>query len=124
MSPNGVVDDPSISPDTVLWRAILPVWIITNATGLRASSAAFRTQELSVFIGAETTAAEVLTQFPDGTRLQWFTAGDVRAAGCIIIRDAGPSHLPCHALVLRGDAPGETLTGSQAKRLQSRARWI
>lgn len=125
MSPDGVVDDLSISNDTVLWRAILPAWIVVNPTGgPRASTAAFKTQEVSVFIAAETTVDQVLALFPAGSRLQWFTAGDVRAADCIIVRDTNPPHPPGHALILRGDAPGERLTGSQAKRLQHRAQWL
>ena len=121
MSTNGIVDDLSIGDDTVLWRAILPAWIVPGPTGPRASSAAFKSEEVSVFIAAETTPQELLGRLPPGSRLQWLTAGDVRAVDCIIVRDANP---PGHALILRRDAPGQTLTGGQAKRLQGRAQWV
>jgi hypothetical protein len=43
MDRNTLPDDPSIGPDTVLWRRIPPEWIVPHADGkgLRISSAAF-----------------------------------------------------------------------------------
>ncbi len=126
MSPNGVVDDLSIGNETVLWRGIVPNWLKTDpATGeTKASSGAFNTDQLSVYIAAETTAAQVLATLPPGSRLQRFTAGDARAAVCIVVRDPSPPNLPSHALVLRGDAPGMKLTSGQVKRLQRCAQWV
>lgn len=126
MSPNGFVDDLLIGNETVLWRGITPPWQINDLqTGeMRASSAAFKTDQLSVHIAGETTVEQVLAQLPPGSRLQRFTAGDVRAVGCIIVRDPSPPNLASHALVLRGDAPGKNLRQGQAKQLQRCAQWV
>lgn len=127
MSPNGtVIDDASIGDDTELWRGVNPLWLQTEpVTGVqRPQSAAFKTADMSVLIASETNIPEILSLLPIGSRVARFTAGDARAAGCIVVRDGNPPNLPSHALVLHKDGRGKSITGSQSRKIRDRAQWV
>lgn len=126
MSPNGVVDDASIGDVAELWRGISPLWLETDpVTGeQRPMSAAFKTANMSVLIGAETNVAEILSKLPPGSRVAKFTAGEVRSLGCIVVRDGNPPNLPSHALVLHKDGYGKRITNSQGHKIRDLARWV
>ncbi len=120
-------DDPSIPDEAILWRGIVSRQIRPNPRTQTdgVSQGAFETQELSVNVAAETTAAAVLAK---GKRrgVEWrlweFTAGQARSLGLIVDRDP-ESDDPSHAVIVRADAPGLRLRGSQAKQLAEIGRW-
>jgi hypothetical protein len=121
MSP---VDDPTIGDDVLLWRRIAPERVrVDHETGeQRPSDSAFRTEQMSVHIASLTGRDAVLANYPNH-RLMELSAGEARGEGFIIVRDPLPED-PSHALVLRGDNPGQRPTKSQAKKLANCARWV
>jgi hypothetical protein len=121
MSP---VDDLTIGDDVLLWRRIAPEHVgVDQGTGQeRASDSAFRTEQMSVHIASQTNRDAVLKEYPKD-KLMEFSAGEARREGFIIVRDPLPED-PSHALVLRGDNPGQRPTKSQAKKLANCARWV
>jgi len=124
MSPTQWADDSTISDDALLWRRIAPGNIRVNPqTGHETvSSAAFRTQQMSVHIASLTNTQNVLTNYPND-RLAQFRAGDARAVGCFVVRDPLQND-PSHALVCRNDDHTQLLRKSQAKQIANYARLI
>jgi len=77
---------------------------------------------MSVHIASLTGRDAVLANYPNH-RLMELSAGEARGEGFIIVRDPLPED-PSHALVLRGDNPGQRPTKSQAKKLANCARLV
>lgn len=121
MPAEGYADDATIADEEVLWRRLIPEWVRAEGETVRISEGAFRTHEMSVHIASLTSAGQVLASYP-GVRLARFTAGDVRATGCILFR-APTEEDPSHAIVCRRDHRPDNprrLTGSQAKGIANR----
>lgn len=81
------VDDPTISDDAVLLRAVYKDQIEKNPE--RPQSQAFRwddRKEVSAFIQAETDLERLVEAFRD-SRICSFTAGQARTLGYVICRD-------------------------------------
>lgn len=80
------VDDPGLDGETVLWRRVLPAWLIADADqegGYRPGSWAFtdrHTREVSVFVAGLTDVEKVLDGYPDDS-LVAIKAGVPRGAG-------------------------------------------
>lgn len=98
-------DDPEISNDAVLLRAVFKGQISKNQDGSeRPQSQAFRwgdDKEVSVFIKAETHLQRLVQAFPD-SRICEFTAGQARNLGYIICRDPTPQ-FPSHIVMCHGE---------------------
>jgi hypothetical protein len=101
------VDDPTISSDEKLWRRIHPD-NLEEINGIwRASSGAFKTQEMSVHISSLTTIENALEGYAEFS-LAEFPASLPRRFGLRIVRDPTPED-PSHAFVC------PKATGGQAK---------
>ena len=124
MSPTQWVDDSTISNDALLWRRIAPRDIrIDPQTGHETvSSAAFRTQQMSVHIASLTNIQNVLANYPND-RLAQFRAREVRAVGCIVIGNPLQDD-PSHALVCRNDDHTQRLTKFQARQIANSAQLV
>lgn len=119
-------DDPSIPDQARLWRAVLPVYLKPPNTilpGQDFSTAAFKTQEMSVYLIDETSRAALEAKFPDGTRFREFTAKAARDAGFIVVRVPNDDGDLSHALVLRGDNPGARPTPRAVIKLTKASKW-
>lgn len=117
-------DDLTVADDEIVWRGITADQIgLDPVTGqVIPRERAFRTQEVSVNFAAQTTVAAMMAKFAGWTMFA-LTAKQVRDSGCIIVRDPLPED-PSHAVILRGDKPGERLTGAQAGQLRRAGRWV
>jgi len=122
-------DDASISPNEILWRRVLaddPAHVkVDPVTGeWRPNSGAFRstTEIVSVAIASLTTIEKYLAAYPRHS-LVGITAGAVREALCMIVRDRiedeGEEHV--HIVGVRDDG---FLTGSETKRLSRKAEFV
>lgn len=116
-------DDQSIDNDAVLWRGATPNLIELDPVSGKVipREGAFRTQVVSMNVASETTVAVMHAKCPTW-RLWAVTAKQIRDAGCIIVRDPEPDD-QSHVNVLRGDRPGERLTGGMANRLRRNGYW-
>src|SRR5712692_814133 len=106
MPPPEYVDDVGLAPDAVLWRSINPAHI---KPGLTVSSAAYKTDSLSVYVLAETSAAELARKFP-GWPFQAFTAKVARDAGCIICKFPDREGDTSHREIRRASNPTARMT--------------
>ena len=96
------VDDGSIGDDEILWRRLIPAWIVRNPDGtfLRASSAAFDDGidgEVSVHLASLTTTDRVLEGRRDDSVVA-LPARFPRSLGHVVVRDPKPDD-PSHALI-------------------------
>lgn len=117
-------DDPAIGDDVVLWRAFSELQIHGEPDGTRRpESWAFRdrTNEVSVFIAAETDM-EWLREALPGTIIAAVTAGDARACGFLVTRDPVDGR-PSHALLCPLSQTRKA-KGENARKLALRARII
>lgn len=117
------VDDQSIDNETVLWRGVTPDLIEVDPISGRVipREGAFRTQLVSMNITAATTVAAMQRKCP-AWRLWAVSARQIRDAGCIIVREPQLDD-PSHVNVLRGDRPGDRLSGGMANRLRRNGYW-
>ncbi|SPE44011.1 hypothetical protein SBA7_250018 [Candidatus Sulfotelmatobacter sp. SbA7] len=109
-------NDPAISDDTVLWRAIPNSHICRGDDGTeRSESWAFLSDdsEVSAWIATETDIQTLRARFPN-SRIAEFTAGEAREYGNIVARDP-----------VEGDASHVVIcptSGKPAKRIRKDAR--
>ena len=125
--PASWIEDGSIPDDCRLWRAIPTQSLYPadpNTAAQDFSDSAFRTQEVSVYIVAETTP-EALAAKPQfqGLRFRELLAGEARRYGLIVVRDPDDDGDASHAVIGRRDSPGARLTGSQAANLKKISKW-
>ena len=103
-------DDPSIGPDTELWRRIPPwQWVRDDSVpaGHRPSTDSLDDLELSVVIAAECTGGvETLLEGHDDFGVASFTVAEVRSRGWGVVRAADES-LPGHAHVTGRKTKGQ-----------------
>jgi uncharacterized membrane protein len=122
-------DDETIPDEVLLWRGILEDWVQPLPNGqTRPRSLAFvegsETQELSLFIGAETTAAAVMAGRP-WVALAQVTAGALRERGYSIARDPeGGDGNPAHVVATPAEGKSHKQVQKDAKRIVERATWV
>lgn len=112
-------DDVALSADAILWRAINPRHIKPDGS---VSSAAYKTQSLSVYVRAETTPAALAAKFPSWP-FQAFTAKLARDAGCIIVAVPDMTGDTSHREIRRARNPEARLSG-EALKIQAAATWV
>ncbi len=114
-------DDPTIPDETVLWRRVLPRWIVPDGQGgTRLSSAAFKDRTaggMSVHIAADTDPEAVLAGHPEDSLVS-FTAGQIREKGDYAIRRLPTEEHPAHVVIF------PTLKKTPAKKMAQVAEWI
>jgi hypothetical protein len=113
-----MVDDSTISSDTLLWRAIDPNQpnAVTYDSTLGKdvpSIGTLRTHEMSVQISGRPTLDDIKAQYP-GWRIAQFTAGAARDEGYIVVRDPAD---PNHGLLYDKDSPGKRPSKGKVWRL-------
>lgn len=118
-------NDPEITDDTLLWRAVSVLQICIGEEGNeRAESWAFMSSdnEVSAWIATEVNLQELMARFTE-CRIAEFTAGQARECGNIVTRDPFEGDAS-HVVVC--PAPGKA-TGrikKDARRLASKARLL
>jgi hypothetical protein len=117
--PEEYVDDAELPDDAVLWRAINPRNVKPDGT---VSSAAYKTEGLSVYVLAETTSEALRAKFP-GWGFQWFPAKHARDAGCIIVKITDDAGDTSHREVCRADDPKAQLRRHGVE-IMNAAQWI
>jgi hypothetical protein len=116
-------DDLSIPNQEILYRRLPPAWLVLGEGGrARISSAAFKHEELSVFIHSlllsqQRSPTGALQGFP-GQALCSITAGLAREMALGVVYDAEPPNDPAHGLVV-----GKK-TQAVANRLARAAVWV
>jgi hypothetical protein len=114
-------DDPTIPDETILWRRVMPRWIVPDGGGgTRLSSAAFKDRTpggMSAHIAAEADQEAVLEGFPDDSLVS-FTAGQIRAQGEYAIRRAPTEEHPAHVLIY------PKLSRSAGSAMYKLAQWV
>lgn len=122
-------DDPTIEDSALLWRRVLPDWVVPdeNSGGYRVSTAAFHDSSkppspMSVLIEHIVTAtgrtgADVLRDF-EGYSLCSFTAGVARSLSQLIATQPQDPSEPAHAFVV-GRKPY-----SVQKKLSKICEWV
>ena len=71
------VDDEDLGDETLLYRRIIPGWIIREDGEYRPQSIAFvdrRTNEVSVFVADMTTASAIMQDYPDQSLVEFEAA--------------------------------------------------
>ena len=121
------IDDVGTPGDAILWRYIdVERYLKDDGT---ASSGAFRTKRLSVYVVAAEAAPGVTTEtalrakFPPGSRFQSFTAKQARDAGCIVVRIPDDDDDQSHREICPVDDPQSTLR-KEADQLKRAASWV
>lgn len=118
-------DDPSIRDDDLLWRRVVPEWIVYELDGSsRLSSLAFRDKrgEISVHLAKLTNPETVLQSHP-GDGIVAITAGQARALGYRIALDPTPAD-QSHALICAPPERGTKEKERDAKRFAQTAQWL
>jgi hypothetical protein len=120
-------DDPNIADDAILWRRVLPKWVVLdeNSGRYRPSSAVFQDSSdspMSILIegivkATNRTAADVLREY-DGFSLCSFTAGLARELGQVVATLPEEPNEPAHGYVV-----GKK-TESIKKRFIRQATWV
>ena len=114
-------DDPTVLDETVLWRRVMPRWIVEDGRGgTRLSSAAFKDRTpggMSVFIADESDQEAVLVGYPEDSLVS-FTAGEVRALGNYAVKREPRKESPSHTVIY------PTLSDSNGKKMSRIARWV
>jgi hypothetical protein len=91
------IDDESLGAERILWRRILPHWIINEGGRYRPQSIAFvdrRTFEVSVFVADLTDEDSLMSKYP-GESLAAIPAGLPRSLGGIVAKtpeNPDPAH--------------------------------
>jgi hypothetical protein len=116
--PPDYVDDEGLAPDAVLWRSINPRHVKPDLT---VSSAAYRTDSLSVYVLSET-SAELARKFP-GWPFQSFTAKVARDAGCIICKIPDHEGDESHREIRRTSNPTARMS-AEAIKIRNAAAWV
>jgi hypothetical protein len=117
--PPQYTDDLALGPQAVLWRAINPLHIKPDGS---VSSAAYKTQSLSVYVLAETTPATLAAKFPSWP-FQAFTAKVARDAGCIIVPVPDRGGDTSHREIRRASNP-EARLSAEALKIRAAATWV
>jgi hypothetical protein len=92
-----LVKDDDVVGDTVLWRRILPAWIIEENGRYRPQSIAFvdrHTEQLSVYVAHLTNETVVMQDYPDQSLIA-FRAEIPLSEGCTVYKipdDPNPAH--------------------------------
>src|SRR5260370_42328219 len=116
-------NDPAISDDTALWRAVANSHICPGDDGTeRSESWAFLSDdnEVSAWIAEETDLQTLKARFPN-SRIAEFTAGEARAYENIVARDPAEGDAS-HVVIC--PTPGKPAKSGRkdARRLASKAR--
>lgn len=123
------VDDPGIPGDALLWRGVPPLYLDPSNTilpGQDFSSAAFKTDDLSMYLIAETSEAAIrgkLGPTGHGHRFRELTAKVARDAGYALQRVPDAPGDTSHVLARRADPPGTAATKGMARKLKVGSWW-
>jgi hypothetical protein len=116
------IDDESLGDDRILWRRILPHWIINEEGRDRPQSIAFvdrRSFEISVFVADMTDEDSLMSKYP-GESLAAIPAGLPRSLGGIVARThENPD--PAHRVIV---FPTPSAMKKASKILAENASWI
>lgn len=116
-----IADDRANIPDHLfLYRLIDPALASVDTLGRRViSDGAFRSDEVSVLRKDMISQQNALATKP-GWGLVEIKAGDVRAAGCILV-STPTAVAPSHVSIYRADKPKKRISGSSAMRMNQAA---
>ena len=113
-------DDPSISDNIWILRGLKPTELEMDSRGDEVPArAAFKSHCLSAFRADKASASDVFAAYPKATRIARLTAGDIRAANCIVQNEEPPTG---HVGIYRRDNPGQRISGASAGIMAKRAR--
>jgi|SRR5579863_2497815 len=118
-------NDPSVSDDTVLWRAIPNSHICLGDDGAeRSESWAFRSDdnEVSAWIAGETDLQALKARFPN-SRIAEFTAGEARGYENLVTRDPVEGDTS-HVVICPTPGKPSRRVVKDARRLASKARLL
>jgi hypothetical protein len=118
-------NDPAISDDTVLWRAVPNSHICLGDEGAeRAESWAFLSDdnEVSAWIAVETNLQMLKARFPN-SRIAEFTAGEAREYENLVTRDPVEGDAS-HVVVCPAPGKPSKKVRKDARRLASKARLL
>jgi hypothetical protein len=118
-------NDPAITDDTVLWRAVPNSHICRGDEGTeRSESWAFLSDdnEVSAWIAAETDLQILRARFAN-SRIAEFTAGEARAYGNVVARDPVEDDVS-HVVVCPTPGKPTKRIRKDARRLASKARLL
>ena len=118
-------NDPAISDDTALWRAVPNSHICPGDDGAeRPESWAFRSDdnEVSAWIAEETDIQALKARFPN-SRIAEFTAGEARAYENIVVRDPVEGDIS-HVVICPTPGKPTKRVIKDARRLASKARLL
>ena len=118
-------NDPAISDDTVLWRAIPNSQVCRGDEGTeRPESWAFLSDdnEVSAWIAVETDLQALKARFPN-SRIAEFTVGETRGYGNIVARDPVEGDAS-HVVICPTPGKPTKRVRKDARRLASKARLL
>jgi len=115
-------DDPSIAGDVIILRGVKPSQLKSDNLGNPVfSDGVFRSHIVSAFRADKATAADVLAEYPQASRIASLTAREVRDTGCIIDTSEPPRG---HVCIYRKDNPGQRISGGSAGEMAKKARLL